>query len=310
MGAGGAVTRIGKLWTKIAGLALGHGVRQNVMEAYSFLMKNYQRGDKIYLFGFSRGAYTARAIAGILRTVGLLRPDNDNLVPYAMKLYSQRTKKRMGDEARDKYWQDRDEFNRVFGNPDFPGRFDPQVHFLGVWDTVKFVGWLNIKGRLQQAKWPFTRNVSNVQNGRHAVAIDEKRNFYTDYRFVPGGTRNWDESQDLKELSFVGVHSDVGGTFAEHKLADITLQWMADEADAFDLRLDPGQYQRHVGVEQGTQLGEDYALGEIHTAGFAWFLIGLGWRPRKVVPHTGLKFHTAATSKPYRPKLADAEFTI
>jgi uncharacterized protein (DUF2235 family) len=88
MGARGATTRAGRWLTRAGGLVLGHGVRENVEEAYSFLMRAYQPGDRIFIFGFSRGAYTARALTGMLRTVGLLRPGAENLVPYAMKLYA------------------------------------------------------------------------------------------------------------------------------------------------------------------------------------------------------------------------------
>lgn len=88
MGARGAVTRLGKTATRWAGLIGGHGVKENLEEAYTFLMQNYRRGDRIFVIGFSRGAYTGRALTGMLRTVGLLRPGTENLVPYAVKLYA------------------------------------------------------------------------------------------------------------------------------------------------------------------------------------------------------------------------------
>ena len=74
MGARGAVTSTGKKATRVAGLVVGFGVKDNIEEAYTWLSANYQRGDRIFVFGFSRGAYTARALTGMLRTVGLLRP--------------------------------------------------------------------------------------------------------------------------------------------------------------------------------------------------------------------------------------------
>src|SRR5205085_6237393 len=92
MGARGAVTRAGQAATRIAGLVVGYGVKDNIEEAYDWLAAHYQPGDEIFVFGFSRGAYTARALTGMLRTVGLLRPGADNLTPYALKLYAQHGK--------------------------------------------------------------------------------------------------------------------------------------------------------------------------------------------------------------------------
>src|SRR5215212_8793128 len=91
MGARSATTPVGKSLTRVSGLVVGFGVRDNVAEAYSWLMANYRAGDQIYLFGFSRGAYTALALAGMLRTVGLLSAGAENLVPYALKLYARNT---------------------------------------------------------------------------------------------------------------------------------------------------------------------------------------------------------------------------
>ena len=96
MGARGAVTGLGKRLTRVTGLVVGYGVRENIEEAYTFLMQHYRADDQIFVFGFSRGAYTARALTGMLRTVGLLRPGAENLVPYALKLYA----KSGGDPAR------------------------------------------------------------------------------------------------------------------------------------------------------------------------------------------------------------------
>ena len=171
MGARSATTRAGRWLTRAGGLVLGHGVRENVEEAYGFLMGAYQPGDRIFIFGFSRGAYTARALTGMLRTVGLLRPGADNLVPYAMKLYAKGGRRGQTEAAERAFWRLRSEFTDKFGTPEFPSRFEPQVEFLGVWDTVKSVGWLNWRAQLEQARWPFTRKVSNARVVRHALAL-------------------------------------------------------------------------------------------------------------------------------------------
>jgi uncharacterized protein (DUF2235 family) len=286
MGARGAVTRIGKTLTRAAGLVLGYGIKENIEEAYTWLSRNYQKGDRIYVFGFSRGAYTARALTGMLHTVGLLRPGTENLVPYAVKLYTKAGPSAEGGpnakDAKQKFWDLRDEFERMFGNPDFPTVFNtevPQVHFLGVWDTVKTVGWLNFKARFETARWPFTRKIDNVGTARHAMAIDERRRLYPEYRFdeatvAASGGR-------YQEMWFAGVHSDVGGQFPDHRLSDIALSWMVKAAEHADLRVIKQKYRWMLGVGFDEELPADHAMGLIHTNGNIWR--PLGFRTREVL---------------------------
>lgn len=86
MGARNALTMVGKWWTRLIGLAFGYGISDNIADAYHFLMKTYEPGDQLYVFGFSRGAYTARALCGMLHIVGLLTEGNEGLIPYAIRL--------------------------------------------------------------------------------------------------------------------------------------------------------------------------------------------------------------------------------
>jgi uncharacterized protein (DUF2235 family) len=311
MGARSAITGIGKTLTRIAGLIMGFGIRENIEEAYGFLMHTYQPGDRIYIFGFSRGAYSARALVGMLRTIGLLRPGADNLIPYALKLYAKSGKKNQSEEQEKKFWQMRDDFSAQFGNPDFPNRFVHQIQFLGVWDTVKSVGWLNWRAKFQQARWPFTRKVPNVAIGRHAISIDERRRPYPEYRFDPKQIAL--HKADLREMWFAGVHSDVGGQFPDdHRLSDIAFKWMADEAIAAGLSIDAKRYHALLNVKPEEDLPDDYALGAIHANSFGWFLLGAGWHHRKIQPgdavHPSVLRRVALTaelpkSKQYRPPL-------
>jgi uncharacterized protein (DUF2235 family) len=299
---------VGRSLTRTAGLVVGFGVRDNIAEAYSWLMANYRGGDRIYLFGFSRGAYTALALAGMLRTVGLLSPGAQNLVPYALKLYARNTSRDLSEAEDKKYWDTRGEFGRKFGNPDFV-RFARNITFLGLWDTVKSIGWLNARARFEQAHWPFTRNVKNVAAGRLAIAIDENRRPFAPYRFDPKQVA--ERPADLKEVWFAGVHSDVGGQYADHRLSDIALGWMADEAAAAGLRLDAKRYQDLVGVAPGSPLPASHAIeGAIHRHGWKWFVGGLGWKARRLseadVLHPSVQQRidgTAGSAKPYRPKV-------
>ena len=275
MGARSATTRLGRSLTRVGGLVLGHGVRENVEEAYGFLMHHWRPGDRVYVFGFSRGAYTARALTGLLRTVGLLRPGADNLVPYALKLYVKggADDERADRAAQKEYWALRSSFADNFANPAFPSRFDhAQVEFLGVWDTVKSVGWLNWRAQLEQARWPFTRRAPNVRRVRHAIAIDEWRTPYAEYRFTPSHPQR---PEHLREVWFAGVHSDVGGTFPDdHRLSDIALKWMVDEAAEAGLRVDPKAYRKVLGVEFGADLPPDSVEGHVHANGAAWRVLG------------------------------------
>jgi uncharacterized protein (DUF2235 family) len=311
MGARGAVTGAGKLATRVAGLVVGFGVHDNIDEAYTWLSGTYQAGDRIFVFGFSRGAYTARALTGMLRTVGLLRPSADNLAPYALKLYAQSGGQDPSADQEKEFWKRRRDFTDRFGNPDFPNPFDPhrhQVHFLGVWDTVKTIGWLNWKAQFEQARWPFTRRITNVGTARHAMALDEKRRPYPVYRFDPTVVR---ESEGrYVEQWFAGVHSDVGGQYpGDHRLSDIAFGWMMDEARAAGLEVDEKAYRKHAGVRLGEAVPDESAEGRIHESGKVWSLLG-GWKPRQVLPgdlvHPSVRRRieaTAGTATPYRPKL-------
>lgn len=125
MGARNALSQIGKWWTRVIGLAFGYGISDNIADAYQFLMGVYELEDRIYVFGFSRGAYTARALGGLLHAVGLLTVGNDALIPYAIRMI----KKQPIDLAV------LADFKRTFSR-------ECKVHFMGVWDTVSSLGWI------------------------------------------------------------------------------------------------------------------------------------------------------------------------
>lgn len=322
MGARGAVTPVGRRATRLAGLVVGYGVRDNLEEAYTFLVRNYRRGDRIIVFGFSRGAYTARALTGMLRTVGLLRPGVENLVPYAVKLYTRsgtRYRPSNGDHpeprsdaeraARRAYWKVRRDFASQFANPDFPHAFDSdrdQVHFLGLFDTVKSVGWLNWRARWQEARWPFTRVLVNVATARHALALDERRRSFAAYRIHDGPG-----SVDHHEVWFAGAHSDVGGQFEDdHRLSDTAFSWMVDEARAAGLVVDDAALRRALRGRRAASGTAADPLPTIHHNPWPWVLAG-GWRPRRVLPgdsvHRSVHERAATATGPggYRPRIPD-----
>ena len=140
-------TKISATITRWASLAFGFGIIQNVQEAYTFLMDFWEPGDKVYLFGFSRGAYTVRVLAGMLHQIGLLPRGNANLVPYAARLFGaiRSREAEEGAEGTDYYWRICNAFRWTFSRPveGHDHRRFP-VHFVGVWDTVSSVGWFTL----------------------------------------------------------------------------------------------------------------------------------------------------------------------
>ena len=186
------------------GNGFGYGLSKNIKDAYLFLMKVYEKGDRIYMFGFSRGAYTVRAIAGLVTTCGLLHPNSQNLIPEALRIYFDRENPSTED------------FKATFGR-------NCPIHFLGLWDTVTSVGWIYNPLRLQA-----TTHNDGVDNVRHAISLDERRAFFRQNLWG----KKQKESQDVKQVWFAGVHSDIGGSYLreESGLSNISLEWMLVEA--------------------------------------------------------------------------------
>ena len=225
----GAQTWAAKKTTEVLGLAFGYGLKRNISDAYTFLMDHYEPGDRIYLFGFSRGAYTVRALAGMLHTVGLLEKGSGNLLYYALKKYTQQGKRE---------WENIGAFKGTLCRQlrDTSPRFAVPIHFLGVWDTVKSVGLFR-----RSVQLPFTRALPNVRSARHAVALDEKRSKYRPNLWTASGGFDG----DVKTVWFSGVHADVGGGYpaTERGLADISLEWMVDSAEEHELLLNRERFE-------------------------------------------------------------------
>jgi uncharacterized protein (DUF2235 family) len=247
--------------------AVGMSIRPNVLDAYRFLMNAYSPGDKIFLFGFSRGAYTVRALAGMIRRCGLLRTEHVDLMEYSWSLYSDEDRsgdgaRQFGGTARIKKVFARDIQDIAGAEPD---RTVP-IHFVGVWDTVSSFGWLWDPQTL-----PDTRTNDTIQHFRHAVSIDETRGF-----FLPNHVEAAD-GQDCQVVWFAGVHADVGGGYKDHEsgLARIALRWMLDEAKRAGLRTVDAE-EREMLNRMG-QRGKLDALANQHdeAARLQWRLLSL-----------------------------------
>ena len=193
---------LGKGVGKILGLAFGAGLQQNLEDGYEYLMNRFEKDDKVFIFGFSRGAYTARALAVMIYRFGILQKGSKNLIPYVSNMYIKRKFDLCGD------------FEDSFCQPCEP-------HFIGVWDTVGSMGLFWGKKFFDQKLNP------DILNAFHAMSIDEKRKKFP--------VNMWDENakqphQNMEQVWFTGVHSDVGGYYDERGLSDIAFAWMMDKA--------------------------------------------------------------------------------
>lgn len=215
------------------GLATGWGLDASILSSYRYLVENYQPGDHVFLFGFSRGAYAARALAGFIHLLGLIEPDQLNLAKYALKAY----KRADGDNQLEIAWQ----FRRVIGSRRVP------IQFLGVWDTVASVFVRPGLFRLpQQSFLPYTESNPSVKVFRQAAAIDERRRLFRLYNWAPSQTFQPNPfetaicQQDQQTVWFAGYHSDIGGGWAEEEshIAKFPLIWMVREAQKHGLDVD------------------------------------------------------------------------
>lgn len=221
---------------KLAGLALGNGVFPNIAEAYRFLVNTYQRGDRIYLFGFSRGAFTARAVAGMINMYGLIHTEGLPLIETLVRTYfAPRTRKNQaGTKSRKAFARD------VINN--FSLGRTPLVHFVGVWDTVEAIGL----GGLGSIKISNSSDFDckRFAHVRHAMSLYESRSKYAPRRYEdPHFTAEEQPWRSYDQRWFRGVHSDVGGSYARDGLSNLTLAWMVDEASAQGLRVDKSRLQ-------------------------------------------------------------------
>lgn len=227
--------RLAKWWSQMRGLAFGKGLLDNVGDAYRYLMNTYETGDHIYLIGFSRGSYTARAVGSLLHVFGLLEPGNEQLIPYILRLYSDMTKQA---GAQTQTFPPEDALKYAFSR-------EVEVYFCGLWDTVSSYGWINSPIDL-----PFNGQNPILRTGRHAVSIHERRCCYQDNLWGPAlAATTTGPAQDLRQVWFTGVHSDIGGSYAEKEaaLSKVSFEWLLVEAISNGLLVDSERAQVVLG---------------------------------------------------------------
>jgi hypothetical protein len=259
-----------KWWDKIAGGGTGEGLDQNIKSAYRWLGSHYSPGDQIFLFGFSRGAYTVRSLCGLITKYGLLDLSADMNPTDVWKRVDEvfaayRLRVDFANPARYPF------YNTALGQA---GKETTPIYFIGVWDTVGALGLpedLGLLGLLDSpAKYRFhdTALSRMVANARHAVALDEHR-----ASFAPTLWSQSDPRTNLKQIWFPGVHCDVGGGYVETGLSDGALDWMMTEAEGCGLVFRPNVR---------AQLRPD-ALGVVHDSCTGVFK-ALKTKPRSAPP--------------------------
>ena len=213
----------GNIILRVVEGALGAGLRQKVKDGYTKLAHVYEAGDQIFIFGFSRGAYTARSLAGMIAACGLPTQNfSDDLVDKVFQAYRQRMK--------------REDLLKELTNCSMD---EAKIAMIGVWETVGALGFAAALGGIDPVDDFLDTNLHpNVLNAYHALAIDEKRP-----QFQPTLWNVASAGQTLEQVWFSGYHSDVGGGVRQLEpgskaLSDIPLAWMMQKASALGLQFD------------------------------------------------------------------------
>ena len=209
---------LGKSLGILLGQAFGYGLTENIEDCYQYLMDRFEPGDRLFLFGFSRGAFTARALAGMLHKVGLLQKGSNNLIPYASNMYNTRGNDELAKGFKETYCN------------------ECKPYFIGVWDTVASLGWFLGKEFFDDRLNP------DVPNAYQAISINERRR---NFRVSIWDETNLAPGQTVHQVWFAGVHSDVGGWYDERELSDLALNWMLQNAENHGLKLKEG-WRDHI----------------------------------------------------------------
>jgi len=246
--------------------AFGVGLFQKIQDGYHFFAANYEADDELFIFGFSRGAYTARSLAGMIAICGLPTKNPDaHLVETAFSAYR---------------CTDPNQRAALLQSLDAAyGMYDAKIKMVGVWDTVGSLGIPAIFGKVDPVAFGFldTTLHPDVSNAYHAVAIDEKRVQFQATLWRPP----FAEGRAVEQVYFSGCHGDVGGGNDPASqddgtlLSDITLGWMMGHARDLGLKIDDGVWSKY------SSLGAHYALDKINET---WKVIFFFWKHREIAP--------------------------
>ena len=253
------------------GLMFGWGIARNVIRVYAYLMNVYEPGDKVYIFGFSRGAYTARALCGMLHKCGLLDKYDNALLDVVQDIYYKENNEQAAKQ-----------FKEAMTRECIP-------HFLGLWDTV------SARGILTREILPMDTELHpDIKYAYHALAIDEQRK-----KFEPLLLNDPPDNieQVVEQVWFIGCHCDIGGYFEDSGLSDITLNWMVMNA-------------KHAGlqVRNWHLLKRIDANAKMHPSRTGFWRL---WRPvkRDIEPNSKIHY-TAFDRVDYCPSNLPSEYTV
>lgn len=205
--------------------ATGYGLRQNVLELYRFLCENYNAGDEIYLFGFSRGAFTVRSLSGMISAFGLVVPNERNF-SIVNELYKFPKEERMKQPS----WKDFQAIPTV----------KVRVKFLAALDTVGAIGIpviTPISKKMNNVIAGFhDTNLRNVDFAYHLLSMDEYR---TAFKPILWTSCNDEDVKELQQIWFIGSHTDIGGGYLSCELSNIVLEWLYRKAIACGAKFEP-----------------------------------------------------------------------
>ncbi|HEV7321354.1 MAG TPA: DUF2235 domain-containing protein [Ensifer sp.] len=289
----------GGLWDRVAGGGMGEGLDKNIMSGYNWLARNYEPGAKIWLIGFSRGAYTVRSLGGMISRCGLLKAaemDEKTIWSSIEALF--RSYRLPEKDTKPAIASKKMPFHGVKVGDKSKGSIP--IHFVGVWDTVGALGipddlaLLNLLDDPAKHSFHDTNLSPIVANARHAIAIDETRQ-----SFAPTLWTNVEDRPTVKQIWFPGVHGDVGGGYGRCGLSDGALRWMIEEARALDLNF-------RENIEQ--QLAAD-PLGQLHDSVTGVFK-SLKTRPRDVplFSEDSIALHRSAKDRHNTPPLSQGDY--
>lgn len=238
----------------------GIGFKRNVLNCYQFLFENYQAGDSIYLFGFSRGAATVRSLSAFIELFGILPASRKDLIEEAFKIYEVRTPQQETEAAKShlqkKQLNKREQLAKEFVEKHHT--MWTRVKFIGVWDTVAALGGSGHMLSMITDKF-FPHRFHNfalgpgIDHARHAISIDDQRKTF--HPIIWDALENDPHHDRLKQVWFCGVHTDVGGGYNEAELSFYSLDWMIREARDKQLRFYEGspawkEYLRNKKLEE------------------------------------------------------------
>lgn len=251
---------------KLLGGAFGDGLFQKIKDGYTKIAHVYEKGDEVFIFGFSRGAFTARCLAGMIAVCGLPPATFDNnLTEAAFQAYRNRDKTQRAAQLA--------ALNTKYS------MCSAEIKMVGVWDTVGALGIPALFGGVDSLIYGFldTNLHPNILNAYHALSVDERRHEFPATLWTPPPAPPVN-GQILEQVWFSGVHCDIGGGYPETGLADITLSWMMNKAKNLGLQLADNVWTQYA------LLDAKYALDQIHES----WNVGWGFPKLRTVANNSL----------------------